>query len=85
MFCGTPAPQLSSTVAAASRLRPGIAGTALQGGRVDHSNHDGNVYRTITDGMAFQEAVYYAMRHTDPETTLIISTAGEDADDDSCE
>ena len=25
--------------------------------------------------MAYQEAVYYALRHTNPENTLIISTA----------
>jgi hypothetical protein len=29
----------------------------VEGGRVDHANHDGNLYRTVTDGVAFAEAV----------------------------
>lgn len=47
----------------------------VEGGRVDHANHQGNVYRTVTDAMAFQEAVQYAIDHTSEEDTLIISTA----------
>jgi alkaline phosphatase len=47
----------------------------VEGGRVDHANHAGNLFRTVTDGVAYQHAVRYAMEHTDPQETLIISTA----------
>ena len=46
-----------------------------EGGRVDHANHAGNVHRTVTDGVAFAEAVQTAMDMTDPAETLIIVTA----------
>lgn len=36
----------------------------VEGGRVDHANHGGNIYRTITDAMAYQEAVDYAMKQS---------------------
>jgi alkaline phosphatase len=47
----------------------------VEGGRVDHANHGGNIYRTVTDALAYQEAVKYAMEHTSDEDTLVISTA----------
>ena len=47
----------------------------VEGGRVDHSNHDGRMFRAVTDGMAYQEAIQYALDHTAEEDTLIISTA----------
>ena len=47
----------------------------VEGGRVDHANHGGNIYRTVTDAMAYQEAVQYAIAHTSDEDTLIIATA----------
>lgn len=46
-----------------------------EGGRVDHANHAGNVHRTVTDGVAFAEAIQVAMDMTDPAETLIIVTA----------
>ena len=47
----------------------------IEAGRVDHANHDGNVYRTLTDGVAFAEAVAMADELTDDADTLIIVTA----------
>ena len=47
----------------------------VESGRVDHANHDGNVYRTVTDGVAFEEAIAKAVEMTDQEDTLIIVTA----------
>ncbi|CAN0179791.1 unnamed protein product [Ascophyllum nodosum] len=47
----------------------------VEAGRVDHANHASNLHRTFQDGIAYQEAVEYAMMNTDPEETLIISTA----------
>jgi alkaline phosphatase len=47
----------------------------VEGGRVDHANHGGNIYRTVTDAMAYQEAIQYAVDHTSDEDTLIIATA----------
>lgn len=48
---------------------------AIESGRVDHANHDGNLYRTVTDGKAFADAIAKAVELTDPEDTLIIVTA----------
>lgn len=47
----------------------------VEAGRVDHANHGGNLYRTVTDGVAFADAIAKAMEMTDPATTLIIVTA----------
>ena len=47
----------------------------IEAGRVDHANHDGNLYRTLTDGMAFAEAVAKVDALTNDEDTLIIVTA----------
>jgi alkaline phosphatase len=47
----------------------------IEAGRVDHANHDGNAYRTLTDGVAFAEAVAMADALTNDEDTLIIVTA----------
>ncbi|MFS4439295.1 alkaline phosphatase [Paracoccaceae bacterium GXU_MW_L88] len=47
----------------------------VESGRVDHANHDGNLYRTVTDGAAFAEAIAKAVEMTNPEETLIIVTA----------
>jgi alkaline phosphatase len=47
----------------------------VEAGRVDHANHDGNLYRTLTDGKAFAEAVAKADEMTDDADTLIIVTA----------
>jgi alkaline phosphatase len=48
---------------------------SIEGGRVDHANHAGNLHRAVTDGAAFAEAVQMAMDMTDPSETLIIVTA----------
>lgn len=47
----------------------------IEAGRVDHANHDGNAHRTMTDGMAFADAVAMADALTDDADTLIIVTA----------
>lgn len=47
----------------------------VESARVDHANHDGNLYRTVTDGKAFADAIAKAMEMTDPADTLIIVTA----------
>ena len=47
----------------------------VEGGRVDHANHDGNLSRTVHDGKAFADAIAKAVEMTNPEETLIIVTA----------
>lgn len=47
----------------------------VEAGRVDHANHAGNLHRTMTDGVAFAEAVAVADEMTDDADTLIIVTA----------
>lgn len=47
----------------------------IESGRVDHANHDGNAFRTVTDGVEFANAVAAAAAMTNPEDTLIIVTA----------
>jgi len=47
----------------------------IEAGRVDHANHDGNLFRTVTDGVAFAEAVAMADELTDDADTLIVVTA----------
>lgn len=47
----------------------------VEGGRVDHANHDGNLHRTVGDGKAFADAIAKALEMTDPAETLIIVTA----------
>jgi alkaline phosphatase len=48
---------------------------SIEAGRVDHANHEGNAHRTLTDGVAFADAVAKAIEMTDPAETLIIVTA----------
>jgi len=47
----------------------------VESGRIDHANHAGNLFRTVTEGEAYQEAVAWALSNTDEEETLLISTA----------
>ncbi|RAI03968.1 alkaline phosphatase [Acuticoccus sediminis] len=47
----------------------------IEAGRVDHGNHDGNAYRTLTDGVEFAKAIAAADELTNDEDTLIIVTA----------
>ncbi len=48
---------------------------AVEAGRVDHANHDGNLHRVLVDGKAFADAIAKAMELTNAEETLIIVTA----------
>lgn len=48
---------------------------SVEGGRIDHANHDGNLARAVTDGEALAAAVAKAVELTNPEDTLIIVTA----------
>ena len=65
------------TVAAIEALSNNKDGFYLmvEAGRVDHASHDGNLHRTVTDGVAFAEAVEAAMAMTKDKDTLIIVTA----------
>lgn len=47
----------------------------VEAGRVDHANHRGNLHRTVTDGVAFADAVATALKMTDARDTLIVVTA----------
>lgn len=47
----------------------------VEAGRVDHALHDGNLYRAVTDGVAFADAVAKAAELTNADDTLIIVTA----------
>jgi alkaline phosphatase len=46
----------------------------IEGGRIDHGSHDGNAFRTLTDGVAMNEAVKAALRKVDLDETLIVVT-----------
>lgn len=65
------------TAAAIKALSNNENGYVLQieAGRVDHANHAGNLARTVTDGVAFADAVAMADKMTNDEDTLIIVTA----------
>lgn len=65
------------TAAAITHLSKNPNGYYLQveSGRIDHANHDGNLFRTLTDGVAFAEAVAMADAMTSDLDTLIIVTA----------
>ncbi len=47
----------------------------IEGGRIDHANHDGNLARAVTDGEALAAAIKMADDMTDDADTLIIVTA----------
>ncbi len=51
---------------------------SIEGGRVDHANHAGNLHRVLSDGVAFAEAVQTAIDMTGDTETLIIVTADHD-------
>ena len=46
----------------------------IEGGRIDHGSHDGNAFRTVTDGVALNEAVKAALRKVNLNETLIVVT-----------
>ena len=47
----------------------------VEGGRIDHAHHGGNAYRALTETIEFDDAIRYAVEHTDASDTLIIVTA----------
>jgi len=48
---------------------------SIEGGRVDHANHAGNLHRALVDGVAFNDAIRKALELTSSADTLIIVTA----------
>src|SRR5690606_37268001 len=59
------------------RLSRDPAGFVLlvEGGRIDHANHEGNAYRALDETSAMSRAVRAAAELTSPEDTLIVVTA----------
>lgn len=47
----------------------------IEGGRVDHANHAGNMARAVTDGEAFALAIEKALSMVNTDDTLVIVTA----------
>jgi alkaline phosphatase len=47
----------------------------VEGGRIDHASHAGNAYRTLSDTVAFSDAVEKALAKVDLKDTLVIVTA----------
>ncbi|MBW4709234.1 alkaline phosphatase [Roseobacter sp. YSTF-M11] len=71
-------PSLAEMTSTAIRALQGNEGgffLSIEAGRVDHANHDGNLHRVVTDGVAFAEAVAIADELTSDEDTLIVVTA----------
>jgi alkaline phosphatase len=46
----------------------------IEGGRIDHASHESNAYRTLSDGVALNEAVKAVLRKVDLNETLIVVT-----------
>ena len=46
----------------------------IEGGRIDHASHESNAYRTVSDGVALNEAVKTVLRKVDLNETLIVVT-----------
>ena len=46
----------------------------IEGGRIDHGSHESNAFRTVTDGVALNEAVKAALRKVNLDETLIVVT-----------
>ena len=47
----------------------------IEGGRIDHGSHANNAYRTLTDAVAFEDALKAVLAKVNTEETLIIFTA----------
>lgn len=47
----------------------------VEGGRIDHGSHANNAYRTLTDAVAFNEAIKAVLAKVNTEETLVIVTA----------
>ena len=46
----------------------------VEGGRIDHGSHESNAYRTLSDGVAMNEAVKAVLRKVNLDETLIVVT-----------
>mgnify|MGYP000933799012 CR=1 FL=1 len=62
---------------AIERLAKGGKGYVLlvEGGRIDHANHDGNAFRALDETVAMSRAVQAAVDATSADDTLILVTA----------
>lgn len=71
-------PSLSEMTAKAldilSRNKKGYV-LMVEGGRIDHSHHEGSAFRSLTDTIALSNAVRTAVAKVDLDETLIIVTA----------
>ena len=47
----------------------------VEGGRIDHGSHANNAYRTLTDAVAFEEAIKATLARVNLKDTLVIVTA----------
>src|SRR5690606_31816214 len=47
----------------------------VEGGRIDHANHEGNAYRALDETTAMSRAVQAAAEMTSEDDTLIVVTA----------
>jgi alkaline phosphatase len=47
----------------------------VEGGRIDHANHEGNAYRALDETASMSRAVRAAAELTSPDDTLIVVTA----------
>ena len=47
----------------------------IEGGRIDHANHEGNAFRALDETIALSEAVRTAVEMTSAQDTLILVTA----------
>ncbi|HZX80506.1 MAG TPA: alkaline phosphatase [Lysobacter sp.] len=75
---GAGEPDLATmTRAAIARLSASRDGYVLlvEGGRIDHANHEGNAYRALDETIALSDAVRAAMQATSADDTLILVTA----------
>lgn len=71
-------PSLSEmTVAAIRTLSKNPEGFVLmvEGGRIDHANHNGNAFRALDETISLSDAVRAAVAATSAEDTLIVVTA----------
>jgi len=71
-------PSLSEmTRLAVARLQQSSTGFVLmiEGGRIDHAEHEGNASRAIQETLEFDKAVQVVMSMTSPDDTLVVVTA----------
>ncbi|TWG93997.1 alkaline phosphatase [Luteimonas sp. J16] len=54
---------------------PGGFVLLVEGGRIDHANHEGNAYRALDETASMSRAVRAAAELTSPDDTLIVVTA----------